>query len=59
MNKINDNSVNKVEAAIDLWKKKKPSAKVTIEVPGNCITIKLCEANIYTDANGNLIFDAE
>ena len=52
-------SVDLVEKAIDDWKKTNPDRKVTIEVPGNCITVKLSEANIYTDQAGNLYFDAE
>ena len=53
------NLINKVENIINNWKKENPDKKVTIEIPGNSITVKLSEANIYTDQAGNLYFDAE
>jgi len=58
-NKVKAKLIVEVEKAIDNWKKENPDKKVTIEIPGNSITIKLSEANIYTDQAGNLYFDAE
>lgn len=55
----NKKLVDKVEAVIDDWKKENPNGKVTIEMPGQCITVKLSDANIYVDPVENLIFDAE
>ena len=53
------NLVDKVEVAIDAWKRENPDAEVVIEIPGNSITVKLCDTNIYVDGNGTLVVDAE
>lgn len=45
-NKVKAKLIVEVEKAIDNWKKENPDKKVTIEIPGNSITIKLSEANI-------------
>lgn len=58
-NKDKNSLANKVEAAIDSWKKENPNAEVTVEIPGHCVTVKLCEAIVYVDQAGNLFFDAE
>ena len=51
--------IDEVEQAIDAWKKKNPDAEVAIELPNQCVTIKLKDVNIYTDMGGNLVFDGE
>lgn len=58
-NKKKKNLVDKVEVAIDAWKKENPDGIVMIEVPGQSVSVKLSDANIYVDGSGVLVFDAE
>ena len=51
--------IKKVQKALEAWKKKDPEAEVVIEIPGNCISVELCDALIYEGIDGRLVIDVE
>ena len=43
-------SIDEVKNALNVWKSNDPSAKIIVEVPGNCIMVNLSDVDIYIGA---------
>lgn len=57
--RIRYNLMSKAESVLDEIKEKFPDAQVTIEIPSNCCTVRLGDANIYVSMGDDLVIDAE
>lgn len=51
--------IDEVKNALNVWKNNDPSAKIIVEVPGNCIMVNLSDVDIYIGVDGSLVLDGE
>lgn len=57
--RIRYNLMNKAESVLNEIKEKFPDARVTIEAPSECATVRLGDALIYVSMTNDLVIDAE
>ena len=57
--RIRYNLMNEAESVLNEIKEKFPDARVTIEAPSECATVRLGDALIYVSMTNDLVVDAE